>query len=476
MKKIIALIGFIVSIQAAFAQDLSRQSWNKTTDSLKAVLSKTGKPIERFALLNKIIDFNDATQGNLQDTAIGLQMHRIAQQLKNDSLLAISTNVIGNYFRGKSDIPTALEYFFKAIPLAEKVKDKRRISSLYFDIAESYYILQNLEECYKYAIIGEQNLPEKSSPMYDFMATQFHRTMGNYYLKKNMPDSALKQIRELEEENSRLKKSNYIMYGYIQNGTAYSQLGETDLAEVYFKKAHALSDSIATPLMTLIFNNFYIPYLLATNQFDKARQQAFQLLNTGKQMDRSLSKLNAAGFLSQVYNKLHQPDSAYYYLSMESALKDSVFNQTNINKIQSLAFNEQIRKIDEEAKQATTEEQRRLNLQYALIALGIITLISLYLLLSRSFITNTKLIEFFGVVALLIVFEFLNLLLHPFLERVTHHSPILMLLALVCIAALLVPLHHKVEKWATAKLVEKNKQIRLAAAKKTIEELESKSG
>ncbi len=50
----------------------------------------------------------------------------------------------------------------------------------------------------------------------------------------------------------------------------------------------------------------------------------------------------------------------------------------------------------------------------------------------------------------------------------------LMLLALVGIAALLVPLHHKLEKWATHKLVEKNKQIRLTSAKKTIEELEKK--
>ncbi len=50
-----------------------------------------------------------------------------------------------------------------------------------------------------------------------------------------------------------------------------------------------------------------------------------------------------------------------------------------------------------------------------------------------------------------------------------------MLLALVCIAALLVPLHHKLEKWATNKLVEKNKQIRLAAAKKTIQELEKEN-
>jgi len=64
------------------------------------------------------------------------------------------------------------------------------------------------------------------------------------------------------------------------------------------------------------------------------------------------------------------------------------------------------------------------------------------------------------------------LLLHPFLERITYHSPVLMLMALVCIAALLVPLHHKAEKWATTKLCEKNKQKRLAAARKTIEELQ----
>ena len=106
---------------------------------------------------------------------------------------------------------------------------------------------------------------------------------------------------------------------------------------------------------------------------------------------------------------------------------------------------------------------------------GIICFIILFLLFSRTVIANEKWISFFGIVALLIVFEFLNLLLHPFLEGITNHSPVLMLLALVCIAALLVPLHHKLEKWAKTKLVEKNKQIRLTAAKKTIEQLENKS-
>jgi hypothetical protein len=77
-----------------------------------------------------------------------------------------------------------------------------------------------------------------------------------------------------------------------------------------------------------------------------------------------------------------------------------------------------------------------------------------------------------GIVSLLIVFESLNLLLHPWIGAVTHHSPILMLLAMVCVAALLVPMHHKVEHWVTHRLVEKNNRIRLAAAKLTIQQIE----
>ena len=47
-----------------------------------------------------------------------------------------------------------------------------------------------------------------------------------------------------------------------------------------------------------------------------------------------------------------------------------------------------------------------------------------------------------------------------------------MLVILIAIAALLVPLHHKLEKWIVHSVVEKNKGIRLEAAKRTIEKLE----
>jgi hypothetical protein len=140
-----------------------------------------------------------------------------------------------------------------------------------------------------------------------------------------------------------------------------------------------------------------------------------------------------------------------------------------------MTFTEDLRQQELANEKLKEEEERKHNIQLSLLAIGIITFIILFLLLSRSFITNTKLIEFFGVIALLLVFEFLNLLLHPFLESITHHSPVFMLLALVCIAALLVPLHHRLEKWTTKKLIEKNKEIRLSNAKKTIEKLEEQT-
>src|SRR5664280_1836586 len=103
-----------------------------------------------------------------------------------------------------------------------------------------------------------------------------------------------------------------------------------------------------------------------------------------------------------------------------------------------MTFEDDLHQQELISEKTKVEEQRKQNIQYALIALGIITFIILFLILSRSFITSTKLIEFLSVLALLIVFEFLNLLLHPFLEGVTNHTPVLMLLALVCVAAFLI--------------------------------------
>ena len=467
MKKLLICFCCFSLVQSGFTQ-------NKT-DSLKNVLAATTNPIERFDLYNKIGEEYFSSGNNNLDSASCLKMLQIAQQLNNDSLLVISYNFIGNIFLlNTGDYSKALEFFFKGVPLAEKENDKRRLSSLYIDISIVYENLGNPTEQIIYIRKAESTLPEKSSPMYNYMVRQIQYNYSRYFLSVRKPDSAMHYTQALNETNLRLRSFLYEAYAQMLLGGVHEQLGDKELANFHFKRANAQSDSMQYSYVKFIIKPAYINFLLTSNKIASAQELAQQLLETGKKLNNYDFKQAAAGFLRSVYDSLRQTDSAYYYARLESAFRDSVFSKEKTNRIQYLAFSEQLRISEEEAKKVQEAGQRKQNIQFALIALGIITFIIFFLLLSRRFITNAKVIEFFGVIALLIVFEFLNLLLHPFLERITHHSPVLMLLALVCIAALLVPLHHKSEKWATHKLVEKNKMIRLAAARKTIEKLKGK--
>ena len=454
---------------------LAASAQNNNPGSAKVTLANYTNPIERFnASINYLETIDSRAVSNI-DSAICIDLLQIAQQLENDSLLAISYNWIGYYFyQSKGDNTAALEYYFKALPLAEKCNDKRRISSLYFDIATPYYSLKNIDQFFKFTKKGGENLPDKNSSMYDYMLVQFQRNMGIAYMEKNQLDSALSYAQAALQTSDRLKLSTYQLQALHLLGAINAKKNENELADVYFKKALIMSDSIKSETRKMGFYQRYIPFLMSNNRMGEATVQTGKLWMLACNTQNLNFKLVATDYKKELYDKLNQTDSAYYYSKVESGIIELIFNQNNQNTIQALAFKEQLRIIEDKAKKNEEARQRKQNIQYILIALGIIILLSFYLLLSRSFITNTKLIEFFGVIALLIVFEFLNLLLHPFLEKITNHSPVLMLLALVCIAALLVPLHHKVEKWATAKLVEKNKKIRLAAAKKTIEKLQQK--
>jgi tetratricopeptide (TPR) repeat protein len=465
MRKIVFVILFFINIPG-FAQ-------SNYADSLHIQLSKSTSPIDSFRIIVQLSEISFVLGGGEADEATAVRLLSMAQQLKNDSLIAISYNWIGSYFAfTKGDNTAALDYYFKGLPLAEKVKDRRRISSLYFDISLIYFTLQNREEAVKNLRKGAENLPDTSSPMYLFMLMQYQRGMSQYYMLSRKNDSALYYTQQLSATSLKLNSLSFQYGALYLSGQVYMQMGDKDIAEVYFKKAVAMTPSIESSAARLSFYEIYIPFLLSNGNIREVMIQATSLMELGLRDNNKNIKLSAAGFLRQAFDSLHQIDSAYYYATMKDVLSDSIFNQNNINKIQAMEFNEQLRTMEANAKAAEEALHRKQNIQYALITLGLIIFLTFFLLLSRTIIANERLISFFVVLGLLVVFEYINLLIHPWLVSFTNESPVLMLVALVVIAALLIPLHHRLEHWIKGKVIEKNKAIRLAAAKKTIEMLE----
>jgi len=152
--------------------------------------------------------------------------------------------------------------------------------------------------------------------------------------------------------------------------------------------------------------------------------------------------------------------------------KDSLFSQDKIAQIQALSFEESMRQQNIALAKEQEAEERKTNIQYGIVAIGLVCLLVVFLLLSNSVIINGKWIRFLGILGLLLVFEFLNLIFHGFIAKITHHSPIWMLLIMVALASVLIPFHHKIEHWVSDKVVAKNKRILIAAAKRTLEKLE----
>ncbi len=381
MNKVFTIVFFAaISFIHSYAQ-------TKTADSLKAVLTGTNKPMEKFDALNRLVWELVGWKGDNVDSTYSTQMLQIAQQLDNDSLLAISHNWVGSYFYlNKGNNVTALEYFYKALPYAQKVADKRRISSLYFDIALVHFDLQNLDEALQTTQKGGQNLPDQSHPLYDFMLMQYQGNMADYFLRVNQLDSAFFYANELAKTVDNVKGISYEFTVHCIKGAVHAMVGNLEQADEEFDKALAGLSTTKSTSSNMQFYTYYIPYLMVNDRIAEARKQARNLLQLAIQYKNNNLKLAGAGFLRQVFDAQNQLDSAYFYSKMEAAINTELFSQNNRNRIQALAFNDQLRDMEAKAKEKAYQNQ--LKLYSSLTGLGVFTIIAL--LLYRSNLQKQK--------------------------------------------------------------------------------------
>ena len=463
MKKILTLFSLLLSIHT-----VSSQSVNIDTFLQKFAAEKDDNA--RIDLMLSMT-LNIAETNPLLDMQIAEKFLLQSQKNNNKVNEAMSLSGIGYNYMSFGNNSKSLEYNLKATELAQETGNGKLIAFTKHNLAHNYKVLADYPKAIRLYLSAEESF----SKLKDYVMQNLALTsLAEVYLLKNNLDSALIYVQRNYELSMQNNYYDYLSYTYGYLGSIHGKMGNSSLAISYFNLG--IKEGIRTKSARAL-NTIYTvvaQYFNDSNQNDSSVVYAKKAIAVVRQTAFSNRSIIPAKLLLDIYRNSNI-DSAFKYSEMYRIANDSLFSAKIIQQTQLLTFEDELRQQKLTEEKTKVEVQREQNLQYALIALGIITFIILFLLLSRSFITNTRLIEFLGVMALLIVFEFLNLLLNPFLERVTNHTPLFMLLAMVCIASLLVPVHHRVEKWSTAKLVEKNKTIRLANAKKTIEKLEGKA-
>jgi signal transduction histidine kinase len=335
------------------------QAQKNGIDSFQLKLSAISQPIQQFNFIRNELEHSNNTSNNV-DSSLCIQLLSIAQHLKSDSLLAISYNWIGAYFAfSKGDNIAGLEYFFKGIPLAEKAKDKRRISSLYFDISLVYSGFKNYQAEYDYTIKGGENLPDSTSPLYNFMLIQYQNNLCGYYLDINKADSALHYARLGIETSAKLGIGLYDMASICLTGAAYALANDTANADNAFTKALSILPNVKLSSLKWLFYDNYIKYLIKASRLKQAELFCRHFINLGNTANSNAIRLMAVVYMQQLFDALHQTDSAYYYSRQESKINAAIFSESNINRLQALSFHEKLRNIEAMEEQTARNNQMK---------------------------------------------------------------------------------------------------------------------
>jgi len=461
MRKILFFSAWLFISNYLFAQTSNR-------DSIKLLLQNAKDDTSRVL---HIAALSFEYLGSKPDTAMVLALEALvlSNQIAFEKGKAVSLNRVGNAYHLFGNYPKALEVFLQALQINEKINNADGIHRNRNNIGLVYSAQEDYREALEY-YFKAKNLLEKIDDKKS-LSTILTNIGETYYFLKSF-DSAKIFIQQANNISNEIHYSRMVGNSFRIMGDINSETGHNTLALEFYRLGISHLEKVEN------YVSLSETYLGIAKVFEKIRQKdsvffyARHSLILSKETGFIKQVRDAGRFLTAFYRNRRMPDSALFYVDITKAANDSLFSQQKQRQFQSLAFDEKLRQADIAAAEIKAKEERKHNLQYAAIAVALITFLILFFTLSRSIIVKTKFIEFFGVLGLLAVFEFINLFIHPYLSHATNHSPVLMLLILIGIGALLVPLHHRLEKWITKIMVEKNKKIRLAAAKKTIEQLE----
>lgn len=434
---------FILALFLLFAAEAQKYRADSLRQLLNTVLADTNIVRYKWLLADAISVYNT-------DSALLLsqQAYSRASEIKYLEGQSRSLGVIANVFIKIGNYPQALDYYLRKLKIDEQRNLPRNLASVNINLAIVYVYQEQYQNALTYYYVADSII--RTNNLEDI---KYHiaLNLGDVYDRIGQSDSAFMYFNRSLNLALALNERDLIGASKVGLGHSYFKMADTALAKKNYREAllnlEAAADEDLMCEAALGLAKLYSKYRMPDSAQHFANFSLYLATKDGFQS----RQLDAVNFLTLHYKDLNATDSAYRYLQMAQVLKDSISSKERIRQSQILSSNENIRQIEIAENKKKAAEERSKQLQLLFIGMFIPGLFLILLFLSRIKI-NVKVIKTAGIISLLILFEYLTILLHPRVVELAHHKPIYELLIFVCIAALLIPAHHRIEHWLISKL------------------------
>lgn len=443
--KYFLLFGLLFCISTVFSQ-------KSKADSLERLLQIEKKDTSRVRLtwqMAEIISNYDP------DSALGIAEKALyhSTEIKYSEGESRSLGIMANAFFKMGNYPRALELYFRKLKLDEKRNVPRNMASVLMNIGVIYTMQDEynngLEYYYKAdSVIQHNNVQD--------LKYYILLNLGDVYNRMEISDSSYRYFSQSLVLARKQHDPDFIGTSMTGLGHSYRKMNNYEQSLNNYRSAitylHITNDDEILCEAELGMARLY----QQLNKNDSAVYYASKSLVTARKGDFLSHELEAAVFLTNHYKINKNTDSAFAYINHVQELNDSIYSKSRVRELQILSTNEQLRQQEIENNKKMAEKERHQQLQLLFIGIFIPGFFMLTLLLSRIKI-HIRIIKVLGVLSLLISFEYLTLLLHPYVLELTQHSPVYEILIFVIIAAILIPAHHRIEHWLVERLTRNKK-------------------
>ena len=220
---------------------------------------------------------------------------------------------------------------------------------------------------------------------------------------------------------------------------------QQDSALVYFTKAEQVLENDPNKVLQSKFYNRYGEFLLRHGFKEKALDKFIRSFQMAEKASYLEYMVITSGQLDSLYAATGDYRNAYQYSVMNKILADSINNMSKQDQILVMEIDHETRQRERLAEQEKQVTIRRHDLQYTAITIGILSVFILLIMLG-SLKVPEWIIRMLGFFSFIFLFEFVILLADHKIHELTEGEPWKVLLIKIFLIAILLPLHHGIEK------------------------------
>ena len=326
-------------------------------DSLQRQLATSRPDTTRVLLLTQLAA--ELTQIDpLATIAYCRQALQLAQQLGFRRGEALALVRLGSGFREAGNYPAALQFGLKGLHLAEDVGNAplvaRGLNALGYLNWEQGNSRAALFYLRRAKAVAERSHAEG-------VLTRVLGNIGNVYQQLHQPDSALFYSRQglaLDLRNHDLSSE---VGDAAMLGNIYASLGNRPQAERYFR--YSLRRSMGAGFTFALCRAYLGLARLASPPTgppaDSALYFARQALLAAQSGNYPRGQFDAAQFLATAQAARHDTATAFRYLRLANATRDTLFNATTLSQMQALDVSERLRLSELDVQRTEAATRRR---------------------------------------------------------------------------------------------------------------------